>query len=132
MLKLVATLLLLAVVSIDAFELDNPAIESRYKELIADIRCPKCPNTNLAGSDAPISADLRRLVHTMLHEGKTDQEIRNYLRERYGEFVLYDPPLSPATLALWVVPLIGVLIVAYIFLSHRNVGYQDNELSSSE
>ena len=111
-----ALVFLISVTTIDALEFQEPSLEERYYALLEVIRCPKCLNTNLAGSDAPIAQDLRKLVHRLLHEGKTDKEIREHLVERYGEFILYDPPLSPTTLFLWILPIVGVLLVGWLVL----------------
>jgi cytochrome c-type biogenesis protein CcmH len=97
--------------AIDAYEFKDALQEARYKDLIEEFRCPKCLNTNLAGSDAPIAKDLRRAVHGLVLEGLDDQAIRAHLQARYGDFVLYDPPVRTDTLALWLVP-IGLLIGA--------------------
>jgi cytochrome c-type biogenesis protein CcmH len=90
--------------AIEAFQFDTPEQEARYRALTEEFRCPKCLNTNLAGSDAPIAADLRGTVHRLILEGASDQAIRDYLRERYGDFVLYDPPLRAGTVLLWLIP----------------------------
>ncbi len=66
--------------AIEAFPFEDPAQEARYQALTEEFRCPKCLNTNLAGSDAPIAADLRATVHRLILEGATDQAIRDYLR----------------------------------------------------
>jgi cytochrome c-type biogenesis protein CcmH len=97
--------------AIDAYEFDDALQEARYKDLIAEFRCPKCLNTNLAGSDAPIARDLRRAVHGLVLEGLDDQAIRAHLQARYGDFVLYNPPVRTDTMLLWLVP-IGLLIAA--------------------
>ena len=95
---------------VDAFDFDDPTLEARYRTLIAELRCPKCLNVNIAGSDAPIASDLRRAVRRMLEEGRTDQEILAHLKDRYGEFILYDPPLGTATVLLWATPVVLILI----------------------
>ncbi|MYE25161.1 MAG: cytochrome c-type biogenesis protein CcmH [Gammaproteobacteria bacterium] len=95
---------------VDAYDFDNPALEARYRTLIAELRCPKCLNVNIAGSDAPIASDLRRAVRRMLEEGRTDQEILAHLQDRYGDFILYNPPLSPATVLLWATPAVLILV----------------------
>ncbi|MCY4656104.1 MAG: cytochrome c-type biogenesis protein CcmH [Gammaproteobacteria bacterium] len=120
-----------SITAIDAQEFEDPTIEERYYKLLEVIRCPKCLNTNLAGSDAPIAKDLRALVYRLLHEGKSDKEIRVYLVERYGDFILYDPPLSPKTVFLWALPVIGLLLVFWVVLK---VGFQKNQpqLSAEE
>jgi len=96
---------------VDVYKFATPEEEVRYRALIDEFRCPKCLNTNLSGSDAPIAKDLRRTVHRLLtQEGLTDQQIRDYLRDRYGDFVLYDPPFRPGTWVLWLAPLVFVII----------------------
>lgn len=96
---------------VDVYAFETPEEEARYRGLIDEFRCPKCLNTNLSGSDAPIAKDLRRTVHRLLTQDRlTDQQIRDYLRERYGDFVLYDPPFRPGTWVLWLAPLFFVII----------------------
>ena len=119
---------IISVSAIDAYEFDDPSLEARYQALIEVVRCPKCLNTNLAGSDAPIAHDLRQLIYRLLHEGKSDKEIRTYLVERYGDFILYDPPLSPKTLVLWTLPVLGILVIAWVVLK---VGFKRESLEPS-
>ena len=101
---------------IDIYPFPDEAEERRYKGLIEEFRCPKCLNTNLAGSDAPIAKDLRGTVYRLqVSEGYSDQQIRDYLRERYGDFVLYDPPFSAQTWYIWLTPIgIGLLALAIV------------------
>lgn len=108
---------------VDVFQFPDEALEARYRSLIAEFRCPKCLNTNLAGSDAPIARDLRVTVHRLLtQEAYSDDEVRAFLQARYGDFVLYDPPLRPGTYLLWFGPIgfiaLGLVLVAYR-LSHQ-------------
>lgn len=107
--------------AIDVYEFADPDQQDRYKRLIEEFRCPKCLNTNLAGSDAPIATDLRRTVHELVIGGRTDVEIRAHLQGRYGDFVLYDPPVRRDTIWLWLVPagLLCVGIVAVVMLARR-------------
>ncbi|MCY3884247.1 MAG: cytochrome c-type biogenesis protein CcmH [Gammaproteobacteria bacterium] len=115
----VSALLVLALgvgVGVDDFQFDSQTNADRYSKLIEEFRCPKCLNTNLAGSDAPIAQDLRRAVYRLINEGKTDQEIRTYMRERYGDFILYNPRLTPKTVMLWFTPLLLVLVGAWLIL----------------
>lgn len=101
---------------VDVYKFATPEEEARYRALIDEFRCPKCLNTNLSGSDAPIAKDLRRTVHRLLtQDGRTNQQIRDYLRERYGDFVLYDPPFRPGTWVLWLAPL-GFVIIGGLVL----------------
>ena len=108
--------------AIDTYEFASAADEARYKSLIDELRCPKCLNTNLSGSDSPISADLRRTVATMVQAGETDQAIRDYLLARYGDFILYRPRVMPATYALWFGP--AVLFLLALFIVARMVRRQ--------
>ncbi|HEY7906095.1 MAG TPA: cytochrome c-type biogenesis protein, partial [Wenzhouxiangella sp.] len=75
--------------------------EIRFKALAEEIRCTVCQNQSLADSDAPLAQDLRQTLFFMIQDGRTDQEIRNFMVERYGDFVLYRPPLASHTLLLW-------------------------------
>lgn len=108
-----------AVAAIEEVQFSDPAQLARYKALIADLRCPKCLNANLAGSDAPIAADLRAEVHKQIQEGKSDREILDFLVARYGEFILYDPPLHIGTALLWFGP--PALLILGLFLLRRMV-----------
>lgn len=103
---------------IDAYAFDDPADAARYQRLLDELRCPKCLNTNLSGSDAPIAADLRALVYRKVTAGESDADIRAHLQARYGDFVLYDPPKRPDTWLLWLLPLallvVGVVAIARI------------------
>lgn len=116
---------------VDAFDFDDPTLEARYHTLIAELRCPKCLNVNIAGSDAPIASDLRRAVRRMLEEGRTDAEILAHLKDRYGDFILYDPPLSPATALLWGTPVLLIVIGLFVI---RRVGSRQSvvELTDEE
>ena len=101
----------MAASQIDTFSFTDEVQERRYRALIEEIRCPKCLNTTLAGSDAPIAQDLREVVYRLVvTQGMSDQEVRDYLQARYGDFVLYDPPFNAKTWYIWLVPIaLGVL-----------------------
>jgi cytochrome c-type biogenesis protein CcmH len=109
--------------AIEAFAFDDASQEVRYRALTEEFRCPKCLNTNLAGSDSPIAADLRATVHRLILEGASDQDIRDYLQARYGDFVLYNPPMRRDTMLLWVAPAaliaIGLVVIAVMVLRRR-------------
>lgn len=105
--------------SIDGLAFETDSERDRYSRLIEEFRCPQCLNTNLAGSDAPIAIDLRRTVFTLIREGKTDQEIRTYLRERYGDFILFKPRFTPATWLLWGTPVVVLLLATWFLLGIR-------------
>ena len=90
--------------------------KTRYQSLVEELRCPKCQNQNLADSGSGIAVDLRELVYQMIEQGKTDQEIVDYMVARYGSFVLYRPQHSTATFLLWYGPfiLLGVGLLAFV------------------
>jgi cytochrome c-type biogenesis protein CcmH len=94
----------------------NHAEEVRFQQLSAELRCPMCQNETLADSNAPIAHDLRRQVFEMMQAGKSDDDIKAFLVDRYSQFVLYKPPVEPSTWLLWFGPLvllaIGGIVVA--------------------
>lgn len=102
----------------DTYVFHDEVTETRYKSLVKELRCPKCQNQNLADSNSPIAADLRREVFELLEQGKSDGEIVNFMVKRYGEFVLYRPRVSSLTYVLWFGPalllLIGAIVVVQI------------------
>ena len=95
--------------AIDLFDFSSDQLQERYQSLTEELRCPKCQNQNLSDSDSPISSDLRREIYLMLEEGRTDQQIKDFLVARYGVFVLYNPPTSGITLWVWLVPIVFTL-----------------------
>ncbi|MGS2716686.1 cytochrome c-type biogenesis protein [Eionea flava] len=107
-----------AVGVVDIYTFDSESQRERYFQLSEELRCPKCQNQNLAGSDSQIAGDLRRELRRLLEEGKTDPEIKQFMVDRYGEFVLYKPRLQKSTMILWGLPLllllVGVIIVLFI------------------
>ena len=92
--------------AIEAQDFPSEAVKTRYYDLIAMLRCPQCLNTNLAGSDAMIAQNLRSTVLRLLVEGKSDDEVKQFMYERYGDFILYEPRWTPKTWLLWLGPLV--------------------------
>ncbi len=119
----IAVLLLLSVLigavqaasTVDVLAFESAEQQRRYKALIDEFRCPKCLNTNLSGSDAPIAQDLRHSVYRLVRDGQSDQQIRDFLQQRYGDFVLYKPPFSGRTAFIWLIP-IGLLLIGTVVL----------------
>jgi cytochrome c-type biogenesis protein CcmH len=101
--------------------------EARFHALTAELRCVQCQNQSLADSDALIAQDMRRQVLTLMQEGQSDSQIRAYLVQRYGQFVLYRPALSPATIALWLVP--GLLLICGALLAWRVIARRQHLLA---
>jgi cytochrome c-type biogenesis protein CcmH len=109
---------------IEAREFSSPDEKARYLHFTAELRCPKCQNQNLADSNAPIAADLREQVYRLLREGRTDDEIVEFMVSRYGEYVLYKPRMEPRTWLLWGGPflMLGVgTFVAVLMLRRARV-----------
>jgi cytochrome c-type biogenesis protein CcmH len=104
----------LAFAVIETYEFDNEAQRDRYQHFIEVLRCPKCQNQNLAGSNSPIAADLRHELVRQIKAGRRDTEIVDFMVARYGDFVLYDPRFKKNTLLLWLAP--GLLLVAGVLL----------------
>ena len=119
---------------VDTYEFRDQVTEKRFNELNKVLRCPKCQNQNLADSNSPIAADLRRQVYNLLNEGKSDMEIMNYMVERYGDFVLYRPKMNTTTYALWFGPVILLLVGVdvIVFLLRRKPQKQEKQTLSAE
>lgn len=101
---------------------DDPELQQRYDRLVYELRCLMCQNNNIADSNSMIASDLRREVRELIAEGKTDAEIRTYMTERYGDFVLYRPPVAPRTWLLWAAPalfVLGGLAAAVVIVARR-------------
>lgn len=121
MVVLVAGLSMSAWANIDTYQFDNPRQEAQYRALIEEFRCPKCQNQNLAGSDAPIAQDLKQKTYDMVKDGRSDAEIRQYMNERYGDFISYKPPVRPSTWILWFFPpVLLVFVMLAWFIRNRN------------
>ena len=82
----------------DVYPFENEVKEILFYSLLAELRCPKCQSSNLAGSNSPISNDLKREVYELVLEGSSEEEIKSHLIQRYGNFIVYNPPLEPETI----------------------------------
>ncbi|MGB5102450.1 MAG: cytochrome c-type biogenesis protein [Steroidobacteraceae bacterium] len=92
---------------------DDPVLQQRYENINRELRCLVCQNQTIADSNATLASDLRREVREMIAAGKTDAEIREFMIERYGDFVLYRPRMSAANFLLWAAPVLLLLAGAY-------------------
>ena len=104
--------------AIDALNFSSPQQESDYHQLTQSLRCPQCQNNNIADSNATIAVDMRGKVFELLQEGKSKNDVVDYMVARYGNFVTYDPPMTAGTLVLWIAPLLLVLL-GVVFLLRR-------------
>ena len=116
---------------IETYEFSTPDLELRYKALSQELRCPKCQNQNIADSNAPISRDLRAIVHEQLEAGATDEEIIDFLVDRYGEFVRYRPGVDSNTLWLWSAPLILLVMAVAVVLTQIRKDRDRQTISSN-
>jgi cytochrome c-type biogenesis protein CcmH len=103
--------------AIEPMPFANHAQELRFQHLTRELRCPMCQNETLADSNAPIARDLRNQIFRMMQQGRSDDEIKQYLVARYSDFVLYDPPLTAGTMLLWFGPLLILLGGAGVVLA---------------
>jgi cytochrome c-type biogenesis protein CcmH len=111
----------LAIDTAPAFE--DPALQARYEHVVRELRCLQCRSESLMDSNMQLAADLRRQVRELIAAGKTDQEIFKYMTDRYGDYVLYNPPLRPRTWLLWGAPVLLVLgggIAAAIVIARKS------------
>lgn len=135
---LVTTFVLVASLSAwavnEVLTFDSDELRERYTELTFELRCPKCQNQNVADSNAPISEDIRHKTYEMLHQGYTDQEIIDFMIDRYTEFVIYKPQMSVVTIWLWIVPGVALLIGLYFLfqLTRRPSVETSSQLNEDE
>ena len=99
---------------VDTFEFDNDEQQGRFRQLSNELRCPMCQNTNLSGSTGGVAEDLRREIHRMILEGMSNEEIEQFMFERYGDFIFYRPRLRLETILLWFGPLLFLIIGGFI------------------
>ncbi|MDH5766519.1 MAG: cytochrome c-type biogenesis protein CcmH [Gammaproteobacteria bacterium] len=119
----------------DAFEFDNKEQEKIFKKLSDELRCLVCQNQSIADSNADLAKDLRTEIHTMLQAGKTEEQIKEFMVDRYGDYVLYEPPFEPMTWLLWFGPLVIFIIGLFYareFVKRQNSSAQSGELSAEE
>lgn len=117
---LALVLIALPLLAQEPLRFESPEQELRFNELTMELRCAVCQNQSLADSDAPLAHDLRAEIHEMLLAGQSDDEIKSFMVARYGDFVLYRPPMKSNTIALWIMPAFILLIGAIgVFVAVR-------------
>jgi cytochrome c-type biogenesis protein CcmH len=97
----------------------DPKQRKIFLNLTAELRCPKCQNQNIADSDAPIAHDMRRKVYQLMQEGKNKAEVIDWMKQRYGNFVYYKPPVNAVTIWLWLLPVLFAIVMLMFFLRRR-------------
>jgi cytochrome c-type biogenesis protein CcmH len=127
-----AGLVCLAAASDPAERLPDPAQEAHARAIFKDIRCLVCQNESIDDSEAPLAADLRRIVREQVKAGRSDDQIKQYLTDRYGQFVLMRPSFDPGNLALWIGPFAVVLLGGTLLVLRLRNRQPDAELSPAE
>jgi len=119
---------------LESFDFSGNVEEQRYKDLLAELRCLVCQNQSLVDSDAELAHDLRLEVYELMAQGRDDAQIRDFLVARYGDFVLYEPPIKPSTYLLWAGPFVllalGLIMLFRTIRQRRQL--QESEFSAEE
>jgi cytochrome c-type biogenesis protein CcmH len=125
-----------AAAPIETFKFDSPETEKIFHKLSEEIRCLVCQNQNIAESNADLAKDLRLEIYTMLSKGQSEEEIVDFMVQRYGDYVLYRPPFKPMTWLLWFAPIIiftfGLIFVVRLMKSQSSAAQQPTGLSDEE
>lgn len=119
----------------DTFEFESQAQEKTFKKLSDELRCLVCQNQSIADSNADLAKDLRTEIYGMLQAGKTEAQIKDFMVDRYGDYVLYRPPFEPMTWLLWFGPVVVFsigLFYARSFITQQNVSKDSGELTAEE
>ncbi len=118
---LLFALLTTAAVAQAPHRFDDPGDQERFRELVQEIRCLVCQGQSIGDSNAGLARDMRAKVHELILAGESNAQVREYMTQRYGDFVLFRPPVKPATWALWFSPLLlaGVAVTTVLILVHR-------------
>ncbi len=117
--------------AIEAYEFDSPQMEADYNKLVAELRCLVCQNQNLAESDADLAQDLRRETYEMLQQGKTPQQVSEFMVARYGDFVLYRPQFKSSTYLLWLGPFLLLAVVLVIVVRRLRAAAKPVEVDAA-
>jgi cytochrome c-type biogenesis protein CcmH len=122
--------------TIEVYQFDSPQQEQTYKELTSELRCLVCQNQDIADSNAELAQDMRHKVLKMLKDGKDKQQVIDFMVQRYGDFVLYKPPLEGRTLILWIGPFVLFVLGVWLMLRairrarerDRNIAIDSNQI----
>ncbi len=121
-----------AQVPLEAYTFEDPSKEALFRELINELRCPKCQNQSIADSDAPLAKDLRDRAYIMVQDGASKQEVVDFMVSRYGDFAYYRPPVRSSTIVLWLGPILVVLLGAMVILVRVRKRTEEVELTTEE
>ncbi len=117
--------------AIETYEFDSPQQEAEYKQLIEELRCLVCQNQNLAGSDADLAKDLRRETYEMLQQGKSRDQVIEFMVARYGDFVLYRPQFKSSTFLLWLGPFLLLVVVLVMVIRRLRASSRPAEVDAA-
>ncbi len=124
------------VAQVDTFQFDKAENQERFRNLSNELRCPMCQNTSLSGSSGGVAEDLRREIYLMIKDGQTDRDIKDFMFERYGDFIFYKPRLTVGTIFLWVGPafflLIGGCVGFSVFRNAQSLTLKNKTLTDSD
>lgn len=114
--------------TIDTYEFKDSKTEARFQKLIYELRCPKCQNQSLADSNSELSMDLKQIIYEKLNAGETDRQILSFMKDRYGEFILFKPEMNQGNAFLWAGPIVFLLLFLVLFLRW----YSNNRVVENE
>ncbi|MAR91122.1 MAG: cytochrome c-type biogenesis protein CcmH [Pseudomonadales bacterium] len=106
-----------ALATINAYDFDNPEQEQQFRQLITELRCPKCQNQNISDSNAGLAKDIKDRAYRLIQEGRSNDQITQYMVDRYGDFITYRPPLKPSTWFLWFGPFVVTMLAVLVLLA---------------
>ncbi len=118
-----------AIASIDFYPFDDAVKEQRFTRLVTELRCPKCQNNNLADSNAGLAKDLKDIVYEKIQAGETDEQIIGFMKQRYGDFISYNPPFNAKTVLIWLGPVLAFFLGAYGIFSYSRKHHVSNKLA---
>tara|TARA_Y100001970_G_scaffold158998_1_gene194419 strand:+ start:38054 stop:38470 length:417 start_codon:yes stop_codon:yes gene_type:complete len=104
----------------EMYPFENTEKELIFLSLIENLRCPKCQSSNLAGSNAPIAQDLKLEVYRLVKVGNSESEVKKYLVDRYGDYIVYNPPINNLTFAIWLGPFLLVILTLLVIFYLRS------------
>ncbi|MBA0195076.1 cytochrome c-type biogenesis protein CcmH [Pectobacterium brasiliense] len=102
--------------SSEVLRFDNDTQEQQFRELTMQLRCPKCQNNSIADSNSMIASDMRQKVYELMKQGQTKEQVVDYMVDRYGYFVTYEPPITPFTILLWLLPALFLAAGAWMII----------------
>ncbi|WP_233973153.1 cytochrome c-type biogenesis protein [Pectobacterium versatile] len=102
--------------SSEVLRFDNATKEQQFRELTMQLRCPKCQNNSIADSNSMIASDMRQKVYELMQQGQTKEQVVDYMVDRYGYFVTYEPPITPFTVLLWLLPALFLVVGSWVII----------------